>query len=51
MVNSFSGNERPLKEYLIVRSGDQPLCRVDNIVDAYRIVDLLNAEENAQEGR
>ena len=45
------GEGSSIKEYVILRSGGQPLCRVDNVVDAYRIVDLLNAEEHAQEGR
>jgi hypothetical protein len=47
----FDNSVNKIREYLIVRSGDEVLCRVDNIVDAYRLVDLLNREEDGYRRR
>lgn len=49
--NSNCGSSSVVKEWMIVRTGYDPLCRCHDPVFAYRLVDLLNSEENEREGR
>lgn len=50
-VNSGGVTSRYVTAYAIVRTGEDDLCRGDDIVFMHRLVDLLNADEHTNEGR
>jgi len=49
VVESWGGSGRARDVYLITRSGESTLARCDDPVFAYKIVEVLNENENGRD--